>query len=159
MVKKLSHHLALNLHSNLSTDQKVLYLKIAKIAPPKYIHQVDHQSKLNFTRKSSLDTSHHQSSASPAIPSLSLSATSTCSPNANDNDCYGYRRDTRSYGRFPLDHPKLVELKSNLMSLDGKRKSEEVAKAIITDVSKYLYFCSSTKLKWKWVKDSSNLLK
>lgn len=133
-VKKLSNHY-IEQHKNVSSADRLKHLKTAKLAPPKYIQQVTQQTKLSFKPKSR-----------PREEDLTASSATieTCS--------------TRDFEKFPHEHAELVQFKIHLTSLDGKRKSDDVAKAIVTDVSKYLKFCNPEMLEWKYLEHSSKIL-
>lgn len=55
---------------------------------------------------------------------------------------------SRSLSRFPLSHPELELFKTHLMSLDGKKRSESAAQAIVNEISKILHFGGSEELEW-----------
>ena len=50
----------------------------------------------------------------------------------------GGQGTTRDMGKFPLDHPKLVDFSSYLKSVDGGMRADTTAKEIATDISKVL---------------------
>ena len=55
-------------------------------------------------------------------------------------------------------HPKNLKiLKNFLTSLDGGRKSEGVAEAIVRDVAKFLYFCNKKALEWRHVSSKEKI--
>ena len=155
-MKKLSNHLTDFHHINNEHEREHL-LRNAKSAPPQYIPQVKDQTTLKFafpathhTRESS--PSSHSPEASSRHHHSSITATPPSPPPS-------YKCNTRGFSRFSSSDPKLVSLKAYLMSIEGKRKSEEVAEAIVRDTSKFLHFCNPQKIKWKWFKDRIKMSK
>ncbi len=59
---------------------------------------------------------------------------------------------------FPSTLPQLNSFKLHLKSIDGFRKSENAAEAIVRDVSKFLYFCNSDEIQWKWLEERARLV-
>ena len=55
---------------------------------------------------------------------------------------------TRNFGQFPADHPKLVDFRCYLQSVDGHSKGDSTAREISIDVSKILWYVDSTEVKW-----------
>ena len=45
----------------------------------------------------------------------------------------------------------MAPLRDYLLSLDGGRKEEGVAKAISRDVNKFLFFCHPRRLRWEYL--------
>lgn len=60
-----------------------------------------------------------------------------------------HRQNTRHLPRFPLTHPEVAPFVSFLEGFDGKRKTVEEARAVATDVSKFLKFTSPEKPNWQ----------
>ena len=108
-----------------------------------------HQTKLNF--KSTPATPLPSPIQQPEQPSYSNITTGTTGTVINSTN-------TRDYEKFSLNHPELLHFKDHIQSLEGKRKSEDVAKAIISDVSKFLKFCCHTDIQWKWFEDHQKML-
>lgn len=65
---------------------------------------------------------------------------------------------TRSMPHFPSNHPKLEDFRKFLRSVEGSQKSEETAKQIVADISKYLYFANPKTLQWSTILDRKKLL-
>ena len=59
------------------------------------------------------------------------------------------------FGRFSA--ADMSALKDYLMSLDGGRKEERVADAIVTEVAKYLYFCEEGRVNWSHLSSSASI--
>lgn len=55
---------------------------------------------------------------------------------------------SRSMERFPSDDPHLVEFKSHLMGIGGKRRKPSSADAIVAEISKMVYFGGPDDFDW-----------
>jgi len=60
-----------------------------------------------------------------------------------------HRQNTRHLPHFPLTHAEVAPFVSFLEDFDGKRKTVEEARAVATDVSKFLKFASPEKPNWQ----------
>ncbi len=117
--KKLSNHMT-KYHSQLSRKARKQLLRQAMVAKPSFIRQELAQKKLEFKEGWMADT------------------------DTKKKDC----GNSRSMERFPSDHQELVEFKSHLMGIGGKRRKPSSADAIATEISKMLYFGGPDKLDW-----------
>ena len=70
----------------------------------------------------------------------------------------GRQGTTRDMGKFPLDHPKLVDFSSYLKSVDGGMRADTTAKEIVTDISKVLFYINPKCMKWASLVDAKALL-
>lgn len=65
---------------------------------------------------------------------------------------------TRAMGHFPETHPKLIDFRRYLESVDGSQKSRKTALEISSDLSKYLFYVNPQSLKWSVLLDEKQLL-
>lgn len=126
--KRLADHFRKQ-HPEVTTNQRRRLLKKAKVVPRNYIPPKIGQTKLEFkdTRLS------------------------------GSQEIYKKSGTSRSLGRFPSSLRELQDFKTHLMGIEGKRKGENSAKAIVTDVSKFLYFANPESIDWSLVANTAKL--
>ena len=115
-------------HPALSSRERKRTLKAAKTTKSPYVRPVLGQQKLEFK--------------AAWMDSKELNNTKSTS---------------RNMERFPSDHEELVKFKCHLMGIGGKKKSSASADAIVTEISKMLYFAGPDELKWDHLTNISKL--
>ena len=149
--KRIADHIRL-CHQSITPRKRKQFCRIAKRVPRKSITQSTGQRKLLFKEpKKAVELVAPVFENFPeARPTNRESIALALQP--------GKKGSTRNIGSFPAEHPKLVDFRRYLMSVDGSQKSHNVAKEISSDISKILYHADPTCIGWKNLTNRKGLL-
>lgn len=118
------------------------------------------QKKLNFTSPATAkkcEKDEKEEAFVPIFGASQLRARTVADQRALELEP-GRVGSTRQLAQFPENHPKLLDFRQYLQSVDGHSKSEKSAREISTDVSKILYYINHQELRWNSLLDSRKLL-
>jgi hypothetical protein len=71
----------------------------------------------------------------------------------------GRKGATRGMSRFSDEDPDMEHYFKYLRSMDGGLKDVEAAKAIVSDVSKILYYLNPREVEWALLTDERKLMR